>query len=120
MIVSMQEMGLAQIPLTPDYLWPYGLALLAMILWGVLGFKAGQPWVRWAIGGAVGALVVGTIASGLATATAVPYTYRVTHRHQWIACGVVVVLVLLLGFLLSLRNHKGHLNQGADSRVPQH
>ena len=97
MVVNIIDIALARVPLAPDYLWPYGLGVLALILGGVLGFKAGGGWLSWAISCAVGALVLATIASGLANATAVPYTQRVTSKHQWIACAVVVALVALFG-----------------------
>jgi hypothetical protein len=107
MIAIIEEVAIAEIPLRPYYLWPFGVALMAMIAFGFLGFKAGHPGLLWASGGAAGALAIATIASGLANAVAVPYIDAVRGRNQLIAFAVVVIIFILLGLLLAwrLRNY---------------
>jgi hypothetical protein len=88
--------------MTPVYWWPYEVALIGMIVFGFLGFKAGQLWL-WAFGGTLGALSMATIASGLANAIAIPYVNAVRTRYQFIAFAAIVAVFVLVAVLLALQ-----------------
>jgi hypothetical protein len=75
MIASINVAAIADAYMTPQYFWPYGMALLAMVVFAFLGLKSGQP-LLWAFGGVTGGLSLATIASGLANAIAIPYVRR--------------------------------------------
>src|SRR6516165_6445497 len=87
MIASINVVAIADAYMTPHYFWPYGMALMAMVVFAFLGLKAGQP-LLWAFGGVAGGLSLATIASGLANAIAIPYTDAVKTRNQFIAFAI--------------------------------
>ena len=101
MIAGIDVVAIADAYMTPLYWWPYGGGLATMIVFGLLGFKAGHPWL-WALGGILGALSLATIASGLANAVSIPYVDAVKTRNQIIAFAVVVAVFVILTALLAL------------------
>jgi hypothetical protein len=117
MIPGIDATTLADAYMTPQYFWPYAMALMAMVVFAVLGLKAGQP-LLWAFGGVVGGLSIATIASGLANASAVPYTDSIRTRNQFIAFAVFVVVFVLVGALLALASNSRPVQETEVARSP--
>jgi len=76
--------------------WPFVLALFSAVLFGFMGFRSRGSAVLWAIAGAVFALFSATIISGLADATAVPYTDSVRSGRQAVA---MILSILFVGVI---------------------
>ena len=115
MIANIDVAAVADAYMTPQYFWPYGIALMAMVVFAVLGLRAGQP-LLWAFGGFAGGVSLATIASGLANAIAIPYTDAVKTRNQFIAFAVVVSFFLLVSALLALASGRRPLQETAAAR----
>ncbi len=95
--------SLVDIPLAPYLMWPYAVGLAAAICFGIIGFKMGQTWLPFVIGGGVFGLVTATVASGVANAVAVPYTDAVRNRYQLASLAVALVIIAVAGFLLTFQ-----------------
>ena len=77
------------------------LALLAAVVFALIGIRGRGSAVLWAIGGAVFALFTSAIVSGLADATAIPYTDSVRNSHQTVALNISIVIVGAIAALLT-------------------
>lgn len=86
----------------PHPAWPFVLALFSAVLFGFIGVRSRGSAALWAIGGAVFALFSATIISGLADATAIPYTDSVRNTRQAVAMVISVVFVAAIAAVLVL------------------
>ena len=96
------DQGILYKDFAPHPSWPLLIAVLAAVLFGVIGFRSRGSLVLWAVSGAVFAFGTAAIVSGLADATSLPYTDRVTDRHQTVALIISVVVIAIVGFLLAV------------------
>jgi hypothetical protein len=83
---------------TPHPAWPFVLALFS----AVIGLRSRGSAALWAIGGAVFALFSATIISGLADATALPYTDSVRNTRQAVAMVISIVFVAVIAAVFVL------------------
>ncbi len=86
---------------------PWLLSLATAIWFGLMARRAERSWLLWSIGGAVLALTVATILTGLLQAGFVPLSHEaiVSFRIESAAAAAVTVgalgLVVTLGLFLS-------------------
>ena len=81
----------------PHPAWPFVLAALAAVIFGLIGWRGRGSAALWAIGAAIFALFTSTIVSGLADATAIPYTDAVRNGRQMVAFIISVLIVATIG-----------------------
>jgi hypothetical protein len=72
---------------------PWLVGILGAAAFGVLGRLQGKHLAPWAIGGGISALLVATLAAGLAHASSVPYSDEV--RRVWQMRALIFTLLVL-------------------------
>lgn len=87
------------VPLTPFPVWPFLIAILTGVAFGVLGQLQGKAAWVWGVGGAIFGLVTAATASGFATAVAVPYT-EANRSHGQLTAGIFSVLIIAVVAIL--------------------
>jgi RsiW-degrading membrane proteinase PrsW (M82 family) len=85
----------------PDPGWTVIIALLAGMVFGVLGFRVRGNWTLWALGGALSTLLTALILASLADATALPYTDEVKNHRKMIALVLTVAIIGLVGLAVA-------------------
>lgn len=94
-------------PFAPHPAWPFVVAVLAAILFAVLGLGSRGRAVAWGLSGALLTLGAATVVSGLADATAIPYTDAVRNARQITALLISVLIVASGGVFLALSTGAG-------------
>ena len=82
--------------------WPFVIAAAAAVVFGWIGLRGRGAWLLWALAGAVFGLFTASLISGLADATALPYTDVVKSGHQAVALVISILIVAIIGFLLAV------------------
>jgi predicted outer membrane lipoprotein len=80
-------------PLDLSPILPWLLGILAAAGFGVLGRLQGKHVAPWAVGGGLSALLVATLAAGLAHSVSVPYSDEV--RRAWQIRALIFTLFVL-------------------------
>ena|SRR5437870_5169698 len=96
------DQGVLYKEFVPHAGWPFLIAILAAALFAAIGIRSRGSLVLWALSGGVFAFGTAAIISGLADASAVPYTDRVLHHHQTTALILSVVIIGIAAFLLAV------------------
>jgi len=74
-----------------------------------MAWRAERNWVQWVLGGGLFALVTSTIIFGLGHASTTPFSERERSALQLEWTIISVVLILVIGWLLTLSLHRQHL-----------
>jgi hypothetical protein len=79
--------------------WPWAIAVIMSICYGLLGQKHPNAGSLWALSGGLVGLVVASLTAGLAVASTVPCTVPIEHQSQLKAfvLSAVVLGLLALG-----------------------
>ena len=88
---------------------PWILTVVTALLFGWMAWRAERNWVLWALGGGLFALVSSTIVFGLGHASTVPFSERERSALQLQWAIISVVLLVVIGWLLTLSLHRQHL-----------
>ena len=74
---------------------PWILSLLTAIWYGIMGHKASGHWLRWALNGALFALVASTLVLGVCNAAFIPRSHE-----EYVSLQVKSLLLAFLPILL--------------------
>lgn len=88
---------------------PWILAVLTALWFGWMAWRAERNWVLWVIGGGLFALVTSTIIFGLGHASTTPFSEHARSALQLDWTIISIVLILVIGWLLTLGLHRQHL-----------
>jgi len=93
-------MTIIDTPLDPSPAILYWVSAIAAISFGFIRWKKGAGWLLWGISGGLFALLLTTLAWGLGTAAAVPYTDEVRKKHQAIMLVLAIIILVIIGLIL--------------------